>query len=286
MAKGNLLLLGGIATVAALALNKNSGTNRSANIGSTLKDTLDLTDAASLAKIISGSPDLQKYLKKIAASNVTHPTVQEIVNNVNNTCNLDGVQYQNFGDSLLVNGAFELEDFSHWVENASVELLDNGNKNKILKFNATTVFYTESRLKLRNDILYKFEHYGKVDSGNYSIAGGRINKDGTLLPVLGTSAIVLNNNNFAQTSFNKRTSYFGGNANLTFCLGDAYYFYFYINNISGVNTQIKDLVLTPVSLGEPVPSNLPWLPQGQMVYDVTTWEVGIYNGTTITWFAA
>lgn len=50
-----------------------------------------------------------------------------------------------------------------------------------------------------------------------------------------------------------------------------------------VNMSFSRMIVENVSLGEPVPSNLPWLPAGQMVYDTITGGLGRYNGTTVVW---
>jgi hypothetical protein len=52
------------------------------------------------------------------------------------------------------------------------------------------------------------------------------------------------------------------------------------------SASISRLLVKEVSLGEPVPSNLPWKPEGQIVYDTTTGECGRFNGTTVVWFGA
>lgn len=268
MAKGNLLLLGGIGVLGALALNKTSGTNRSANIGSTIKDTLDLTDAASLAKIINGSKELQAYIKKIAGSNVTPPIVQDIVTSINNSYMLDGVQYQNFGGSILTNGAGELGNADNW----SFDFFENSN----IKLTAPNSVTNETKIKLKQYQLLKLNFDYKLNTGVQLIClfcydSNGVEIDSSLYYVsIPTSLNFTNKTIFLSKIINEvNHSYskiqFGGwnNAN---------------------EFEFKDLIVSFCSLGEAVPSNLSNLPTGQEVYDSTTGDRGRYNGTTIDWY--
>lgn len=55
-------------------------------------------------------------------------------------------------------------------------------------------------------------------------------------------------------------------------------------NKSGSEFKINSATFKEVTLGEAVPSNLPYLPTGQEVYDTTTGDRGRYNGTAVDWY--
>src|SRR6218665_2629433 len=92
----------------------------------------------------------------------------------------------------------------------------------------------------------------------------------------------------ASNTFTQKTSYYGG---IGAASTDAKKFHGdtvkaelqVLSNDLNKTMAFSKIIVEEVRLGDPVPYNLPYLPQWQMVYDPTTGDVGIYNGTAVVW---
>lgn len=220
--------------------------------------------------------DANPALKAALRSGVT---AEQVVNQINNnTYTLDNVQLNNFYNSLLANSTGELGNSTNWTY---CEYVLESNYPVLKADNLSSSASNTTKVIVNVNRLYRVSGQFKSSSGTYQITARSIDFQNVSLNSSWSSQITSNG------SYQSQTVYFGGVGlvgSTSFKTG-VFYANFGARNNTNQYLFIKEFHVNEVSLGEPVPSNLPWLPTGQMVYDTTTWEVGIYNGTSVVWFA-
>jgi hypothetical protein len=200
----------------------------------------------------------------------------------------DGLNAPAWSNSIIKNLALEDFNLSGWGTGGLL-LAETHEALPIVRLTrgATETYLAMNRQSyFDRRILYKISGNIKSDSSNVAIAAFGLNA--ALQPVAKTNGIysAFTADIPASSSFTYREMYIGGvgthQRNLS---PDALFIRLSVRiATSGTYVDVNSLKLTPVSLGEPVPANLPWLPTGQMVYDTVTGEVGRYNGTTVNYF--
>lgn len=197
---------------------------------------------------------------------------------------LAGSQIQNYGGSLVKNGALELGTLEGWT-GATL-----GDANNLLagSVKTTTTAISQNSFIPVLDRLYSVEYYvkneGVVTAGGgvafeaRNLAGNIIDISKRVYPVGGW----VNSN---SENFVKKKLFFGGYGTANHNIKDS------TSTISplvfkneGVSISVNALIIKMVDLGEPVPHNLPFLPVNQTVLNATTGKVGIYNGTTVDYY--
>lgn len=268
------LILGGAAVLDGVA---GSG-SRSAIANPSGSSQTPLLTAKKLKELISSDEELQAVLRSM----FPNTSVQDVVTNINNSFTLNGVSFSKYGNSILRNSAFEygLQGFEGQT-NVNID-------SKVDGYNIINVLgsATSSNKELIDlNFLHVIEVFAKTDSTNSNIGlksfndlDVNINKtNGTTTTVsvpLTTSADFVLNRHYVGNVGTLVSNLANGVVKVSLWL--------YKGN--GTFLKIKKASVRPVSLGESVPSNLPWLPAGQEVKDPTTGDRGIYNGTTVDWY--
>lgn len=196
---------------------------------------------------------------------------------------------QNFGQSLVVNGAGEIGALSGWI-NAKTETYEDG-KRVIEALTMDLATYVASKFLVNKNRLYSIEMRAILPvNANFFFQTFDINGIGANNG-LTTGAYSWCYPNFSPTldgsQYKNYTGYFGavGNSQTSFGANVSMARMVFISTVA-VPIKISAMVVKEVPLGTPVPYNLPCLPKGQMVVDPTTSEIGYFNGTSIVWFAA
>lgn len=191
---------------------------------------------------------------------------------------LDGELIQNYGGSLLQNSALENVSSNNYVGGTIVETYKGFDA---LQFTSLTHNFL---IKPNSESLYKLELYIK-GIGTLNAFGFSFKKDlSSIVKSNGSyGSYFIQNKSINSNSFIKQIGYVGGegNASMNFapnCVN------FKLRIDASSNLIVTKILLTKVDLGEPVPFNITFLPEGQMVYDPTDGSVGRYDGTTIHWF--
>lgn len=192
-----------------------------------------------------------------------------------------GDTVQNYGLSLLKNGALEEGAPNRWTGSGLAIATDEFEGMKVLE--ATTGNNT-SYIWLRSDRLYKVEYFVK-GTGNHSVFVNLYKRDNTAAPKTDASTGAYFKFSAAMPSgLTKTIGYIGGvGTNAMNISSTAVKAKLSFLGHGSVVVSIAKLVLTEVGLGESVPYNLPFLPAGQHVHDPTTFAQGIYNGTAVVW---
>lgn len=132
--------------------------------------------------------------------------------------------------------------------------------------------------------IYVAEFTGKT-AGSCICVLSRHDKNKANILNSGDSLLYVANNTFTNNSFAQKKVYFSAqvgtavnqhNINTVFSR-----LCFYATT---GQSEFSKIVLREIPLGEAVPHNLIYLPEGQTVVDNTTGKVGRYNGSTIDWF--
>lgn len=198
---------------------------------------------------------------------------------------LAGDMIQNYGGSLVKNGALELGTLEGWT---GATLGDGLN---LLNGSVKTVgsAYCQSSFIPVLDRLYSVEYYVKNEGEGITNGGGvafdgRL-PDGTLADV---SKRIYPIGGWATSNFQnftKRKLYFGGYGIESYNTkaGVAKISPIVYKN-QGVSISVNALIVKVVDLGEVVPHNLPFLPLNQTVVNNVTGKVGIFNGTTVDYY--
>lgn len=208
--------------------------------------------------------DANPALKAALRSSVT---AEQVIQNINNNVyQLENVQFQNFGGSLITNLEKEL------LKNSNVSIAgENQFLPTVLKLEGISNV-SDLLLQPNPQRLYKCSFFILTNA---------------VIPNTYIGFRVFNNDSFL--------GYSCISSNIPICSELTYIERFVSNNVhkgnfssffidTPNNVLLNSFCFTEVSLGEPVPDNLPYLPTGQMVYDTTTGEVGRYNGTTVDYF--
>jgi hypothetical protein len=221
----------------------------------------------------SVSQNGNSYISKTAHTNqaVTNTTHWDIVAAKGES----GAQIQNFGGSLLQNGALETGTIAGWSRGELNGLNEGLNilRLPVVASSSLTSTTFNTRVAVRHDRLYKLSVTSKLLVGVMSfrfnlkdIFGNNANNGLTVSPYSYSSG---NGQGYANTDFEKKEIYFGGRGNNQFCFGsNVSSFELSIVHQFNAAVELYGLVLHEVSISEPVPSNLAWLPDGQAVFDV------------------
>lgn len=202
----------------------------------------------------------------------------------NGTNGTNGTKLKNFGESLFENINYEhgnLDGFEN-PNNVQFELLDSKNVIKVINF--TTSKLTNS-IRVDTNYLYKLEVYTK----NTGTAVGNINfyplnENNQIINTGGTISINCINVGLS-TTFVKRVGFVGGIGTLVSNFEpNTVKLAIVFNKVVNSEIHYHSLVVSKVNISEPVPYNLPYLPEMQEVYDPATKERGYYDGTNFHWY--
>lgn len=190
-----------------------------------------------------------------------------------------GAEIKNFAGGLVKNSSLELLTIEGWTGGelgTDYEGLPTIVVNTHSQFNTNKFFIDNTRL-------YKITYSGKSSGVNYRLVIRRLDKAGESISQGGDSSVLpLNMAFYNNITFERKIQYFGGTGSVSSAFGsNCVNGQVAISNLSAGLVELSKIVVEKVSLGEPVPYNLSWLPVGQTVYDPTTWKMGLYNGTTI-----
>lgn len=277
MKTAGIAVLGGLALLAASAQKSD----KSADVPALSKQpsTNQTLDAQTLYDLLLSNPDLQKLLKGSQGL--------QGLQGIQGIPGVAGDQYRTFTHSLAKNSGAELGTTDGWVD-AALGAVHEGLDSLDFVTIASKSCLNSNQFHVDNRRLYKITCMAKVTTGNYGFYLKRLDKAGVAINQNSQANIFpLNTINYSNTAWEPKTAYFGGIATNT-------------QTAIGINTakaqislylsaaatlSISHLCVDVVSLGEPVPYNLAYLPTGQMVVDPTTSEVGYYNGSAVVWFA-
>lgn len=278
-----LLVAGGL--VANEMLKPPADATKTTNTLGFTGNESDTEFAEKMLTATKGNKELQRLLK--GEQGLTGATGAAGATGATGTPGAAGDILHNYGGSLLKNGALELGDTQSWLNAGNIELplvkVENSN---VLRINATAgskycpnstkVFTKKAVLKLT----FKYKSVGAASFFRTYF------QDLDLAPVTPAvgSATYVDSTLSATTTYTSKTVYISGLSAGSY-FNDAKTIKLAIFANTGADFYMYDLVAEFVSLGEPVPYNLPHLPTGQMVVDTTTGECGWYNGTAISWYA-
>lgn len=281
MAKTNPILgLGIIAGGAILAANMSKDpaetTPKTTNALGFNADEETLEEA--IKRVIKGDKDLIKLLK-----GDTGLTGAPGLPGAPGSHGVNGDSVQNYGGSLIKNGALELSTLQSWSGTNIAIATDKFEGMPVLQGSNCN---NSSFIYLRTDRLYEADFYVK-GSGNLSIFVTNYDLANVGAPKTDSNLGAYFKYSMAMpANFTKTVGYIGGvGTNLANVSGTTVKAKVSFLGHGGVLVSIAKLVVREVDLGKPVPYNLPWLPSGQTVYDPTTSKLGLYNGTTVVWSA-
>ena len=228
------------------------------------------------------------YRCKVGHTNqpVTNTTYWEVIAQKGET-GTSGSEIKAFGNSLVKNSAIELNNLEGWTGNG-IALGDayEGLLTMTLTSVGSLVIATNTnRFYINNRRLYKLTCFAKSEGASYHLTLRRYDRNDAQITHAGDLTLYpLNNATLNNTTFQRIVRYFGGIGTTSANIG--------LDTVKGtvsVSTSIAGVVtvsklrIEEVSLGEAVPYNLAYLPEGQTVYDPTTSKLGYYNGTAIVW---
>lgn len=194
-----------------------------------------------------------------------------------------GAEIRNFGGSLVKNSALELGTVEGWTGGT---LGTDYEGLPTIVFNTHAQFNT-NKFWIDNTRLYKITYSGKSSGVNYRTTIRRLDKAGESISQGGDSSVLpLNASFFNNITFERKILFYGGTGTSSSAFGSSCVSgQVAISNLAAGVVELSKIIVEKVSLGEPVPYNLSWLPVGQTVYDPTTFKMGLYNGSTIVWSA-
>jgi hypothetical protein len=275
------------------------------------KGILALGGLAALAYLAaSKSPEVQADLAALGYTGSGNATVDEVLQGLKNSSTLrtmlkgekgetgltgpSGIQglageaVKAFASSLVKNSAAELGTLDGWTAAPGVSLGTLHEGLATFNFTATTGtnYLNGNSFFIDNRRLLKVTCMAKTDGATYGLYIRRMDKDDlSITQGAQPNIFPLNSPTLTNTNWEQKTAYFGGTSTT-------------ISSAIGTNTakgklniyvgaagivSISHLCVQHVSLGEPVPYNLAYLPDGQVVYEPTTGKLGRYNGTAVVW---
>lgn len=196
-----------------------------------------------------------------------------------------GDSYRAFAGSLVKNGAAELNTADGWAD-AVLGVVHEGLFSLDFAVAASKNCLNSNTFHIDNRRLLKVTAWGKVSAGNFGFYIKRMDKDGVAIIQAGNVNIFpLNTINHSNTAWEQKVAYFGGTSTATTqSIGSNTAKGQISLYLSAAGTlSISHLCVQHVPLGESVPYNLAYLPEGQHVYDPTTGKLGRYNGTAVVW---
>lgn len=239
---------------------------------------VDSSVVDAVIQAIKDSPSLRNLLKgeKGAIGNQGIPGIQGIA----------GEAVKAFATSLVKNSAAELGTLDGWGTGVSLGTVHEG----LLSLNFTATagqnFLDSNSFFIDNRRLLKITCMAKSDGASYGFYIRRMDKDDNSITQNGQPNIFpINTVSYNNTNWEQKTAYFGGTSTTS-------------QSAIGTNTakgklniyvgaagvvSISHMCVMHVGLGEAVPYNLPYLPDGQLVYEPTTGKLGRYNGTAVVW---
>ncbi|WP_337045447.1 hypothetical protein [Emticicia sp. 17c] len=241
----------------------------------------ELSLEETIKKVIKGDRDLQRLLK----GDIGTPGAKGDTG-ATGPAGAAGATLQNFGSSLLVNGAGELGTNSNWGGTGTI-LGDEyeGRDSVILTYDTSKHIYNTTVFDIDPRRIYKVTGFAKTTANAFTFYMMRLNKNNENLIQGGSNFVYpMFSPNFNNVTFEEKTVYFGGigSTNTSFGLSAAKSKLSVYTTGAAVVT-VNKLRLNLVPLSEPVPYNLPYLPKNQVVYDPTTYALGMYNGTAVVW---
>jgi hypothetical protein len=258
MKKNNNNVFKGLALAVGAGLVVNELTKdsapRSANLPTTKENTLSIDQ---IIERIKAEPEIVQFLKgtkgdkgDLGATGAT---------------GLAGNQIVNFRNSLLKNGNGELNSSEFWSgvsfnSTDGIYSIDSANA-----YNITKIKTSKKRLfKVDIDLTVLGDGYINIYTDSYSYTNVNLGPNNF-------------NNIYALT--NQNSIYVFDSKN-----GSSYIILHFQKVGTIAAAFFENLCFKEVSLGEAVPSNLPWLPTGQEVKNPTNGWRGYYNGTSIYWY--
>lgn len=261
---------------AAVAVGSAKSPERSANVSTAVLPEANSTSINELYRLIQDNPELQNLLRgQKGDKGDTGAT------GASGSHGQNGESVQNYGGSLIRGGALETGTLDGWSGTAVALASETFQGMPVIQ---GTTGNNSSYVYVQTDKLYKAEYYVK-GSGNHSLFATIFDRSNVTAPKTNSSfgsyfkfSVAMN------PTFTKTVGYIGGVGVNNMHLSD--------NTVKmkvsflghgSVLVSIAKLIVKEVPLGEPVPYNLPYLPTNQVVYDPTTGELGMYNGTAVVW---
>ena len=290
-----VLGLGALATVLYLA-NEGKKKTETANLQTLFNPAAqpEQADTDYLLNEIKNNDRLRAYIKSLGIKG------EDGTPGINGTNGLDGQSLRNYDYGLFYNSALEKFSLDNFLTNAAATLDIDDKINGLPSLVLTSVgspvaLWGVQKELISKSYLTKISFWAKKvsgTSGDISVRLRTYDSAGVANDYArGDSASVYINNLNIGTSWTKFTYYVYYNGTNVYtdtknlhANAIKAHAVIYVTSLNTV-CKFSNIVAESVSLGEPVPSNLAFLPTGQMVYDTTTWEVGIYNGTAVVWFA-
>lgn len=283
MKNKGLLALAGLGAVAYLAANSTTPEQKAdlAALGFTGAGNLTAED---VVRAIRGDSSLRAMLKGEpgAAGAAGTPGAQ-------GEPGVAGEQIKAFGGSLVKNSALELNTTDGWTPATGGTITATDVFEGALVLNSTFIAaggaVNSNKFYIDNRRLLKATFRGMSGGTTYRILLRRFNRlNTTIMHSSDINIYGLGNPGFNNTAMEQKTVFFGGIGTNTTSIG--------LNTMQGMlivysdaagTVQVSHLAVTQVSLGEAVPYNLAYLPDGQTVYEPTTGKLGRYNGTAVVW---
>lgn len=179
---------------------------------------------------------------------------------------LNGIQVQNYGGSLLQNGALELGNLDFWALQSVKVSNDYLGMDSLICQN---VNINDTVVYLCSDRLYCLSGYFKKNLTDGEVLAFISNRETLVTQSLPTLFSV------SESNYTYKKGYLSSN------ISNAYHRRV---RIGVKNCYSNSLIFRIVDLGEAVPHNLPFLPLNQTVLNNTNGKVGIYNGTTVDYY--
>ncbi len=267
-------------------------------VGNTVRSEDDLTTYLVIKKPVAETEDLEdsEYFKVIHGPYYAGPkgepftyadfTPEQLTEL--KVPGINGLNSPTWGGSIARSSALE-EGTEGWLDGSTVSIPGasyKGLKNGVINGSNKTAI--GSVCYINPAYLYKIELNYKAN-GSTAVVGvfGLNIAEGMVSKSTGTSSASAKTLT-QEDSFKREIMYVGGTGSLSQNFADGVVKGALEIKTGALTTELifNSLTLTCVSLGEPVPDNLPYLPTGQMVYDAVTGEIGRYNGTTVVWATA
>lgn len=266
----------GYAGFSALSSSEKTETTKALGFNSVPQNETDFV--ALIKSTIKADKELQRLLTgptgSVGATGATGATGET---------GLSGNQMQNYGGSLLVNGALEFGNTTNFSSGVIEGFLNDFPVLKLSNNNTTH----DQKILVEKDCLYKISFYAETQGGTGS-SGVFINcfdRNDVFLPK--PMVNLFPTNNTFSGIFSKKTCFFGGvNDSISSCfpVNTVFAQVLFGKSSEHSNLYVNSFILTKVPIGEPVPHNLPFLPLNQTVLNNTTGKVGIFNGSTVDYY--
>jgi hypothetical protein len=192
-----------------------------------------------------------------------------------------GDQIQNFGGSLVKNGALELGTLDNWTGSTNTIVEDSDG---IAIRVGTDVGINLIQVRFIKNRLYCISADVKSDQ-SVLLSLQLFQKNGEVfLKNFGSGSSTAGLPTGVLANYETKKFFYGGPSETgSTSFGSAYSFRLFLERQNGVTeTFLKNVILQVVALSEPVPSNLEWYPDGQALFDpANPLRKGTYINSTV-----